>query len=384
MVEAVREGQSLRSVARAFRVSLNTVQDWVERAEGKALESVDWSSHKPGPRHPPSRSSRELEDRVLQARQYLKEQDILGYHGAGAIREHLGGLGLLELPSERSINRILERCGVFDATRRMRFVAPPRGWYLPDVAGGLSEVDIWDTVEGLVIKDGPELTVLNVISLHGRLVGSWPKENFSAALVRECLLEHWQRWGLPTYAQFDNDTLFQGPHQHADTIGSVSRLCLSLAIVPVFVPPREFGFQSAIENFNGDWQTHVWQRFMYECLAGLLEQSDLYVTRHQARTAWRREGAPERRPIPDNWQLDLQEHPSGQMIFLRRSNDHGEVSLLGHSFPVDAHWTQRLVRCQVHLDEGAIRFYALRRRTPQTQPLLAERAYQLPRRGFRE
>jgi len=384
MVEAVREGQSLRSVARAFRVSLNTVQDWVERAEGKALESVDWSSHKPGPKHPPSRSSRELEDRVLQARQYLKEQDILGYHGAGAIREHLGGLGLLELPSERSINRILERCGVFDATRRMRFVAPPRGWYLPDVAGGLSEVDIWDTVEGLVIKDGPELTVLNVISLHGRLVGSWPKENFSAALVRECLLEHWQRWGLPTYAQFDNDTLFQGPHQHADTIGSVSRLCLSLAIVPVFVPPREFGFQSAIENFNGDWQTHVWQRFMYECLAGLLEQSDLYVTRHQARTAWRREGAPERRPIPDNWQLDLQEHPSGQMIFLRRSNDHGEVSLLGHSFPVDAHWTQRLVRCQVHLDEGAIRFYALRRRTPQTQPLLAERAYQLPRRGFRE
>jgi hypothetical protein len=72
------------------------------------------------------------------------------------------------------------------------------------------------------------------------------------------------------------------------------------------------------------------------------------------------------------------------MVFLRRSNDHGEVSFLGHTFPVDAHWTQRLVRCQVHLDEGLIRCYALRRRAPQTQLLLAELPYQLPRRRFRE
>ena len=384
MVEAVREGQSLRSVARVFGVSLRTVQYWVGRAQGKAFESVDWSSHKPGPKHPPSRCSQESEDKVVEARRYLKEEDALGYYGAAAIREHLLELGLGERPSERTINRILERRGLLDATHRVRFPAPARGWYLPDVAGGLSELDLWDRVEGLVIKDGPQVEVLNVISLHGRLAGSWPKENFSAALVRGCLLERWQRWGLPTYAQFDNDTLFQGPHQHPDTIGSVSRLCLQLAIVPVFVPPREFGFQAAIENYNGDWETHVWQRFQHRSLAGLLEQSDLYTGRHQARTAWRREVAPERRPFPENWQLDLQQHPSGQMIFLRRSNDHGEVSLLGHAFPVDAHWTQRLVRCQVHLDEGVIRLYALRRRAPQTQPLLAELPYQLPRRRFHE
>jgi transposase len=384
MVEAVREGQSLRSVARVFGVSLRTVQYWVGRAQGKAFESVDWSSHKPGPKHPPSRCSQESEDKVVEARRYLKEEDALGYYGAAAIREHLLELGLGERPSERTINRILERRGLLDATHRVRFPAPARGWYLPDVREGLSELDLWDRVEGLVIKDGPQVEVLNVISLHGRLAGSWPKENFSAALVRGCLLERWQRWGLPTYAQFDNDTLFQGPHQHPDTIGSVSRLCLQLAIVPVFVPPREFGFQAAIENYNGDWETHVWQRFQHRSLAGLLEQSDLYTGRHQARTAWRREGAPERRPFPENWQLDLQQHPSGQMIFLRRSNDHGEVSLLGHAFPVDAHWTQRLVRCQVHLDEGVIRLYALRRRAPQTQPLLAELPYQLPRRRFHE
>jgi hypothetical protein len=384
MVEAVRQGQSQRSVARAFGVSLRTVQYWVQRAQGRATESVDWSNNKPGPRHPPGRSSQELEDKVLEVRQYLKEQDVLGYHGASAIREHLASLGLVEPPSERTIKRILERRGAFAGIRRQRLPPPPPGWYLPDVCQGLAEVDLWHRIEGLVIKDGPQVEVLNLISLHGHLAGSFPEGNFTAPLVRECLLEHWRRWSLPAYAQFDNDTLFQGPHQHADTIGSVSRLCLQLAIAPVFVPPREFGFQASIEHFNGDWETHVWQRFMYECLPALVEKSDLYVTRHRARTAHRREGAPQRRPFPDNFQLHLQEQPSGQMIFLRRTNDQGAVSLLGHSFPVDGHWTQRLVRCQVHLDEGMIRFFALRRRTPQTQPLLAERAYELPRRRFRE
>ena len=384
MVEAVRQGQSLRSVAKAFGVSLCALQHWVERAEGEALDSVHWNNNKPGPKQAPRRCSEEFEDKVLEVRHYLREQDALGYYGAAAVREHLLELGLGEVPSERTINRILERRGAFDGTRRKRFPPPPAGWYLPDVAQGDAEVDIWDRVEGLVIRAGPQVEVLNVTSVHGRLVGSWPKEGFTAALARKCLLEHWQRWGLPDYAQFDNDTLFQGPHQHADAIGSVSRLCLSLAIVPVFVPPAEFGFQSAIENSNGDWQTHVWQRFLHERLAGLVAQSDLYTTRHQARTAWRRETAPERRPSPDNWLLDLQAHPSGQMVFLRRSNDHGEVSFLGHTFSVDAHWTQRLVRCQVHLDEGLIRLFGLRRRTPQVQPLLAELPYQLPRRRFRE
>jgi len=46
--------------------------------------------------------------------------------------------------------------------------------------------------------------------------------------VLEALGEHWRSVGLPRFAQFDNDTLFQGNHQFADSIGRVIRLCLSL------------------------------------------------------------------------------------------------------------------------------------------------------------
>jgi hypothetical protein len=78
---------------------------------------------------------------------------------------------------------------------------------------------------------------------------------------------------MPAYAQFDNDNRFQGPHQHADTMGRVIRLCLSLTIVPVFAPPREPGFQNGVENLNGRWQEKVWARFNHRSLTGLCVRS---------------------------------------------------------------------------------------------------------------
>ena len=117
MVRVVGQGQSLRLVAKAFGVSLSTLQYWVGRAGDKPLASVDWSGHKSGPRHAPHRCSQELEGQVLETRQYLKEQDALGYYGASAIRQALLSAGPGDVPSERTINRILERRGAFDGQK---------------------------------------------------------------------------------------------------------------------------------------------------------------------------------------------------------------------------------------------------------------------------
>ena len=77
----------------------------------------------------------------------------------------------------------------------------------------------------------------------------------TAKVVVESLIEHWRAFGLLSYAQFDNDTIFQGTHAHPDLVGWVSRLCLSLGVAPVFVVPHEFGFQSTIENSNPKFRT---------------------------------------------------------------------------------------------------------------------------------
>jgi transposase len=376
MVSAVRQGASLRETARRFRVSPATVQLWVGRAGSQRLDRVDFSDRPSRPQHSPQRTSAATTELVLQLRQDLQHSD-LGEFGAAALQRALIERGHPQVPSVRTIGRLLERWGALDGRRRRRFRPPPRGWYLPPVAAGEAELDSVDVVEGLVIKGGPQVDVLTAISLHGGLAEAWPATSVSAAGTVAALSAHWQAVGLPAYAQFDNDTRFQGPHQHADVVGRVMRLCLGLGVTPVFAPPRESGFQAAIESFNGRWQQKVWTRFRHESLAALQAQSARYVAATRQRSAVRR-------ALPAGWRLNLQASPQGQIIFLRRTSEQGAVSLLGHTFAVARTWPHRLVRGEVDLDAGEIRFYALRRRDPQAQPLLHTVAYQLPHRRFRE
>jgi hypothetical protein len=259
MVAAVRGGRSMREVSRDWRVSLSTVQLWAQRAHGCPLDQVSWADRSSRPRHT-RRTPWAIEDLVLRVRQDLKDTSDLGEFGAAAIHAELLGRGQPSVPSVRTLGRILERRGALDARRRVRRPPPPRGWYLPAVARGEAELDSADIIEGLALRGGLQVEVLTVISLHGGLAASWPTLPLTASTVVEALLEHWRAVGLPTYAQFDNDAIFQGPHHRRDSIGRVTRVCLSLGVVPVFAPPREPGLQAAIEAFNGRWQVKVWAR----------------------------------------------------------------------------------------------------------------------------
>jgi hypothetical protein len=382
MVEQVRARVGLRQVARAFRVALSVVQRWVKRAKGQRLDRVDWSSRPTGVRRATNRTVVSTERRVLSLRDELAKTSDLGDHGAAAIRLALLEGGAVHPPSVRTVGRILKRAGVLDIERRVRTTAPPIGWYLPEVAAGRAEVDSFDTVSGLLLEGGIDIVVLNGISLHGGLVASWPEDAITAVLTASRLVEHWKRFGLPTFAQFDNGNIFVGSNRYPDVIGRVMRVCLLLGVTPVFAPPREPGFQAAVESLNGRWQAKVWTRFERESIIELLDHSERYVSAARRQSALRIDRAPHRTPMPDHPVLDLQTHPSGLVIFIRRTDDLGFASVLGHRFLIDPLWPHRLVRAEVHLDVGVVRFYALRRREPENQPLLAEHSYQLPRRRF--
>jgi hypothetical protein len=383
MVAAVRAGQSLRAVAGQFGVGVATVACWVRRARGQRLDRLDWSDRSSVP-HKTRRTETSLEDRVLKVRRELAHSD-LGAVGAVAIRQALLAEGLAEVPSVRTINRILGRRGALDGRKRTRRPAPPTGWYLPEVAAGEAEVDCIDIVEGLVIKDGPHVEVLNCVSLHGGLVASWPVPSpVTSQLTVSALREHWREVGLPHYAQFDNDMIFQGTHRYPDALGRVIRLCLSLAVVPVFVPPNEMGFQAMIESYNGWWQARVWARWQHPSVAALQERSLRHVRALRQHRAARIETAPARRAFPADWRLDLKKRPGGRLVYLRRTNAQSEVNLLGQTWKVSEVWPSRLVRCEVDLDSDKIRFHTLRRKEPTSQPQILEVDYRLPNRGFQD
>ena len=381
---AVRRGSSLRKVARRFGVSLGAVQFWVARAGKLRLDRVDFADRTPGARVAPNRTSRKIERLVLAIRRQLQDKSTLGEHGALAIRETLLARRVAPCPGVRTIGRILERHGVIDGRRRVRRPPPAKGWFLPPVAAGKAEVDSVDIVTDLVIKGGSQVTVLNAMSLHGGLPASWPEHKITAKIVVRSLLGHWQEFGLPAYAKFDNDLIFQGAHHWPDSFGRVIRLCLQLGVVPVFAPPRETGFQAEIEAFNGRWQRLVWRRYHHRDLAALQGRSADFMGALRARSATRIEAAPPRRPFPREFHFDPRLPLAGCVIFLRRTDQNGVVSCLGHRWNADRLWVHRCTRVEVDLTNGCVSIYALRRREPTIQPLLNTLPYSVPTARFIE
>lgn len=384
MVQLVRNGASQRSVAKQFGVSLNTVQRWLRRAGDMPLEQVDWTDHSPGPAESPRRSEPKLEDRVLAIRKSLKQDSSLGEFGAVAVHREMTRRGLKHIPTVRTIGRILTRRGAVDARRRVRRQAPPPGWYLLDLAAKRVELDSFDIVEGLVIRGGQDVVVLNGVSLFGGLCCSWPQASMTAKFTVRALIEHWRECGLPAYAKFDNDTVFQGAHQWPDSFGRVTRLCLSLGVVPVFAPPLQSGFQADIEAFNGRWQQKVWRRFQFETLADVARKSRQFVTAHRKKSAERIEDAPYRRDFPADWHLDLQRPLKGRVVFIRKTDESGWVTALGYSWEASKLWCHRLVRMDVDLSAHTVHIYGLRRREPTQHTLLATHEYHPPTKRFSE
>ena len=331
-----------------------------------------------------ARTGLDVEDLVLDLRHALRAESVLGEYGPVAIRRALEALPEppVPMPAVRTIARILERRGALDATRRVRRPAPPPGWYLPAVRQRALELDSFDVISGLRLLGGVDIDILTGISLHGGLTAAWPEAGVTAGSTVDALAEHWRTVGLPGYAQFDNDTRFIGGHRHPNSIGPVIRFCLAVGVVPVFAPPLEVGFQASVEAFNGLWQRKLWARTWTPTLEMLQERSAAYIAASRARSRARIEAAPDRAAFGLTALPDLTASPAGRIVFIRRTSDQGTASILKRPYPVDHHWVHRLVRSELDLGARRIRFYALRRREPDDQPLLGEAAFEPPARWF--
>ena len=354
----------------------------------KRLDRVDWSDRPDGATASINRCAAEVETCVLEIRQDLKEKSALGEYGADAILREMERQHCPMTPSRATINRILKRHGELDGRHRRRYLPPPPGWYLKPLAKGIVELDQFAqdmkySIEDLCIQGGAMLQVLNGISLHGKLVGSWPMSRMTSENTVRKLVEHWREYGLPDYAQFDNSTVFQGS-RWPDSLGKVIRCCLSLDVIPVFAPPKETGFQAAVESFNGRWERSVWQRFHFENLRAVQSQSRLYIEAVNEKNDERLVASPIRWQIPKDWQLDYSQRPQGKVIFIRRTTDEECLDVMGHRWHVKGSGSHKLVRAEVDLTKNRILFYRLRRREPNVHEFLGIAKYHFSNKPFKE
>jgi hypothetical protein len=363
-----------------FRVSKSTVHRWVTRSQVARLDRVDFGNKKTGVPKPKNKTPNKMEKIVLRIRKYLKEKSILGLHGANAIRDEMIRLDHKTIPSSRTITRILKRHGKIDYKKRVRHEAPPPGWYLPALADQQAELDSFDIVEGLYLRGGHEVQLLNGISLHGSLIHSQASDVNTAKITVSQLISHWRKFGLPKYVQFDNDMVFQGTRK-PNALGQVIRVCLSLGVTPIFVTPYEQGFQGKIERFNGEIQQKFWRRKKFKNLKQVTTELEKYVFAHRLAHQDKIVTAPRRRKFPARWDQNHLPSIHGYIIYLRRTDGEGWVRILENDFLADEHWVNRLVRVVIDIDKGKIRFYRLRRKEPRKQSLIKTIKFNLKKKS---
>lgn len=315
--------------------------------------------------------SPELERAILTVRRRLQAHASPATRysliGAPVILAELKALGTRPLPSERTIERVLERNGLTAPRVRLAPLLPRQEYPGPQARASneLHEVDLV----------GP-------IYLQGRSHRYYiwiGKDAFDGAVclrlatsrrmdeVLWFLGECWKDLGRPEQVQFDNARELAGWGTAARTLSRVIRLCLRFGVSPVFIPKGEPQFNGSVENFNGWFQEPLFQRRFRrpgDLRRELARLQEAVNTQHvhprlggqtpaQHRRGLRLQKLPASFVVPTG-RLPLAE---GRVTFIRRVSTAGTVTVLSQTFRVGKRHRGLYLRLVVDTGRGRLTAY---------------------------
>jgi len=280
-VERYRRGESAGEICASMGRSIRWLYKWIERAEGGGEW---WVEHSRRWRGRGTRSSSEIEQVVVHTRQRLARED--GFHGAQAIAWELEA-GEQPCPSIATINRILKRHGLIEATTTRR---PSKGRKYPGpVATHAGSVHQSDFVGPRYLRGPVRFYSLNTVDVATGRCATIPIRGRSNDVVVPALWESWVRLGFPLIQQFDNELVFFGSRLHPRGLSQVLRLCLMHDVEPLFIPPAEPWRNGVVEKFNDHWQQKVLAHPM-TTFKELENRSLEFDARHNSRWKYRKNG----------------------------------------------------------------------------------------------
>lgn len=185
--------------------------------------------------------------------------------------------------------------------------------------------------------------------------------------VLSFLGECWKTLGRPTQVQFDNARELAGWGPAARYLSRVIRLCLRFGIEPVFIPPARPLYNGSVENFNGWFQPHLFQRHFVRPgdLKGELKRlQDTVNTHHvharlggltpaQYRRRHKLQKLPQRFTVP----TDKLPIAAGRVTFIRQVTPKGNVSLLSQTFKVGKRLKGQYVKAALDTHRGWLTVY---------------------------
>lgn len=276
-VERFRAGERPSAIAASLGYSTWWVWKWVKRA---ASGDVDWYKERSRqPHSSPSRVDSALEGQILQVRDRLQEQGC--FHGAQAILWELEELGLRDLPSVRTVGRILARHG--KVRRRSGRYRPKGKRYPAPDATRVGEVQQMDFVGPRYGTAPLRFYSLNTVELATGRCAVEPVLSRDASSTLRAIWATWRRLGLPRIQQVDNEMVFFGSPRHPRGMGPLIRLCLHHGVEPLFIPVREPWRNGVVEKFNALYEQRFRRLVHLEDQASLERESRRFEAHHNAR-----------------------------------------------------------------------------------------------------
>jgi transposase InsO family protein len=321
--------------------------------------------------HVAQRLTPELERTILSIRRRLQAHTTPATRysliGGSAILAELKALGICPLPTERTIERVLERNGLTAPRIRLAPLLPRQEYPGPQARASnqLHEVDLVGPVylQGnrhryyiWVCKDAFDGAVCLRLASSRRM-------NEVLWFLGEC----WKDLGRPEQVQFDNARELCGWGTAAHTLSRVIRLCLRFGVSPVFIPEGEPQFNGSVENFNGWFQAPLFDhRFtrLSDLRRELARLQEAVNTQHVHPRLGGMTPAQYRRglqlkKLPSSFLVPTERLPlaAGRVIFIRRVSVAGAVSLLSQSFRVGKRHRGLYLRLVVDTGRGLLTAY---------------------------
>ncbi len=287
--------------------------------------------------------------------------------GAPVILGELKALGTRPLPSERTIQRVLERNGLTAPRVRLAPLLPRQEYPGPQAraSNDLHEVDL----VGPIYLQG-----------SGHRYYIWiGKDVFDGAVclrlaysrrmdeVLWFLGECWKDLGRPEQVQFDNARELAGWGPAARNLSRVIRLCLRFGVSPVFIPKGEPQFNGSVENFNGWFQEPLLQRRFRrpgDLRRELARLQEAVNTQHvHPRLGGQTPGQHRRglrlQKLPANFVVPTGRLPlaDGRVTFIRRVSAAGTVTVLSQTFRVGKRHRGLYLRLVVDTGRGWLTAY---------------------------
>lgn len=342
-VQRYINGEKPESICASVGRSKAWLYKWVKRKENHDNQE-SWS--KDSSRRPlncANKTPEEVEEIVRRLRLSLSQKGA--FCGAQAILWEMEDMGVLPLPSLRTVNRIIARNNMTD---RIRGRYSPKGTPYPALPSVMAnETHQADLVGPCYLKGPVRFYSLNVVDLATARCGLYPSVSKGAGSIMTGLWGIWKRLGIPNRIQVDNAFTFAGSPKYPRSMGPLIRLCLHCGVEPWFIPPSEPWRNGSVERFNNFYQQNFLGKVEMFSEEELKQGSLAFENRHNSTWRYSKIGGKTpikalslmrptlRFPDPQAPPPDWRKRPEkGRYHFVRLIRSDLKMNIFGESIPV--------------------------------------------------